>query len=60
MLTKEKLKKQIESLPDEFSLDELIEKLILLDKIEKGNVQSINGETISDDNLDTEIEKWFK
>lgn len=60
MLTKTKLKEQIESLPEQFSIDELVEKLILIEKIEYGNMQSEKGETITDSELDKEIEKWFE
>lgn len=60
MLTKTKLKEQIEKFPEEFSLDDLIDRLILIDKIERGNVQSENGDVISEEELDKEIEKWFK
>ena len=60
MLTKTNLKKQIEKLPDEFSIDELVERLILIEKIERGNKQSENGEVISESELDRDIEKWFK
>ena len=60
MLTKADLKKQIEKLPDEFSIDELVERLILIEKLEHGNKQSKMGEVISESELDKEIEKWFK
>ena len=60
MLTKERLKEQIDKLPEEFSIDELIEKLILIEKIETGNKQSENGEVISESELDEKIEKWFE
>lgn len=60
MLTKTRLKEQIEKFPDHFSIDELVEKLILIEKIEYGNKQSENGEIITDSELDLEIEKWFK
>ena len=60
MLTKTNLKKQIEKLPDQFSIDELVERLILIEKIEKGIDQSRNDQVTSDDELDKEIEKWFK
>ena len=60
MITKTKLKQQIDSFPEEFPLDELIEKLILIDKIERGKEQSDKKETISEIELDKEIEKWFK
>ncbi len=60
MLTKTKLKDQIEKFPEEFSIDELIDRLILLEKIEKGNEQSERGEVISETELDKEIIKWFE
>ena len=60
MLTKSRLKEQIEKLPEEFSIDELIERLILMEKIETGNRQSVNGEVISEVEMENEIEKWFE
>jgi predicted transcriptional regulator len=60
MLTKSRIKEQIDKLPEEFSLDELIERLILIEKIESGIKQSENGEVISEEEMDNEIEKWFK
>ncbi len=60
MLTKVKLKKQIDKFPEEFSIDELIEKLILIEKIESGEKQSENGELVSESELENEIEKWFE
>ncbi len=60
MLTKVRLKEQIDKFPDEFSIDELVEKLILIEKIETGNKQSENGEVITESEMENEIEKWFK
>lgn len=60
MITKEKLKSTLSDFPEEFSIDELIERLILIEKIELGNQQSLNNEVISDEELDQEIEKWFE
>ena len=60
MITKEKLKSTLTDFPEEFSIDELIERLILIKKIELGNQQSFNGEVISVEELDQEIEKWFE
>lgn len=59
MLTKEKVIETIGSFPDEFSIEELIEKLIFLDKVERGNKQSENGDSISEEQLDQEMKKWF-
>lgn len=60
MLTKERLKEQIELLPDEFSLDELVERLIFIEKVERGEKQSLDNDVIAHEHLDKEIEKWFK
>ena len=41
------------------TLDELVSRAVLIDKIERGNVQSEKGETISEEELDIEMAKWF-
>ncbi len=60
MITKAKLKEQIKTLPNEFSIDELVDRLILIEKIDKGEQDSLNGNTISEEEMDKEIEKWFE
>ena len=60
MLTKRKLIETLDKFPERFTVDELIDKIILIDKIERGNQQSEEEETISEDDLDKEMQKWFK
>ena len=60
MLTKARLIKQIDKFPEEFSIDELIENLILIEKIETGYKQSESGEVISEVEMGNEIRKWFE
>ena len=60
MLTKSKLKKTLENLPDNFSIDELIEQLIFIEKVEEGLEQSRNGKTVSNDEVRKIIDKWSK
>lgn len=60
MITKEKLQATVNKLPDSIELDDLIEKLILLDKIDKGNSQSLLNDVVREEDLDKTIEKWFK
>ena len=60
MLIKKIVQSHLSILPDEFSIDDLVERLILIEKIEKGISQSNNDEVISDAQLDIELEKWFK
>ncbi len=60
MLTKEMVRNQIEKLPEEFSVDELFERLILVDKIEKGIKDSKEGNVYSEAEMDIEFQKWFQ
>ena len=60
MLNKEKVIAQIEDLPTEFSIDDLVQRLIFTEKVEKGILQSERGEVISDAELEKEMQKWFK
>lgn len=60
MLTKTKLPKEVEKFPDEFSIDELVERLIFIEKVEIGNKQSENGDVVSEGELNYEVKKWFE
>ena len=60
MLTKEMLKNQIDKLPEEFSVDQLFERLILVDKIERGIKDSKEGNVYSEEEMDIEFKKWFQ
>ena len=59
MITKTKLIETIDKFPETFSIDELIEKAMLIDKIERGDEQSKKGNTISEEELEREMQKWF-
>ncbi|MGB3777906.1 MAG: hypothetical protein WA960_06080 [Tunicatimonas sp.] len=59
MLTKEKVLQTVRQLPDKFSLDELLDEMVLLQKIERGLAQSDNDEVISDDELDKQLSEWL-
>jgi len=60
MLTKSRLKKQLDKFPESFTIDELVDRLIILEKIENGEKQSANKLSISEEDMDKEIEKWFR
>ena len=60
MIIKKQLKETLDLFPEKFTLDELLDKVVLLDKIERGNQQSEKGETITEDELDNKMKKWFK
>lgn len=44
--------------PQEFNLDDLIEKLVFMDKVEKGLQQVKEEKTVSHENLKDKIKKW--
>ena len=60
MLTKSKVKQSINNLPDSFTIDELIDQLIFIEKVEEGIKQSSEGKVISNDDVKEIIDKWSK
>ena len=60
MLTKEKLFKTINHLPDSFTIDELIDQLIFVEKVEEGIKQSDENKVRSNEDIKTMIDKWSK
>lgn len=60
MITKEKLKIHIESFPENISIDESIERLIFIEKLENRIAESQQDKTISEEELKLEMAKWFK
>ena len=49
----------ISKLPDEFSIDEIIERLIVIEKIEKGRIQIKEGKVNSKDEEKEKLHKWL-
>ncbi|MCB9291934.1 MAG: hypothetical protein H6559_02215 [Lewinellaceae bacterium] len=60
MLVKEKVLETIRSLPDEFSLDELFERLILLEKVNAGLQEVEEGKVMSQEEAKQRMKKWQK
>jgi len=58
MINKERLYKQIDSLPDKMEVEDLIEKLLLIDKIDSRIIESDEGNTVTEEDLDKEIKSW--
>lgn len=50
----------INTLPNEFDLDELIERLIFIDKVEKGISQVNEGKTKTHQEVKDLTKKWSK
>jgi hypothetical protein len=62
MISKEKLKEQIDKFPeDEISIDELIDRLIFIEKLEdRIKTSEQGGTTVSNASVKDEISKWSK
>lgn len=60
MITKDKLMDSLKDLPNEFSLDELLDRILLLQKIDVGLEQSKNGETYTTEEAKQKLAKWLK
>ena len=62
MISKEKLKEQIDKFPEkEISIDELIERLIFIEKLESRiAISEQGGPTLSEESVKEEIQKWSK
>lgn len=60
MITKEKIQKTIQNLPDNPEIELVIEKLILLDKIEQGIKDVNEGNVFSGEEVREKLGKWLK
>ena len=60
MLTKKNVLKTIKEMPEEFSVDDAIEKLIVLHKIEKAKKEISNGKGLNTAQAKKQLQKWLK
>jgi hypothetical protein len=60
MLTKDKILRTVQELPDHFSIDELLDRILLLQKIEIGREQSQAGLTYSTEEAKAKLARWLK
>ena len=49
----------INKLPDEFSIDEVIERLIIIEKIEKGRQDVKDGKVNTEEQAKAKLSKWL-
>ena len=59
MLTKELVNRQIKNMPSEFTQDELTERLLVVEKVNQRLKEVDLGKTISEEELDKKMAKWF-
>ncbi len=50
----------VKELPQEFNLEELMEKLVFVEKVEQGLKQLDEGKTVSHEQLKDRVREWQK
>ena len=60
MTTKQKLIEAVQSLPEDASYEDAMERLVFLAKIERGLKQADAGQTVSHDKIKQKMKRWLK
>lgn len=60
MISKNDLQRYIDDFPEELSIDELIDRLVFIDKLENRMKESENNEVMTDEDVKLEMKKWFE
>jgi predicted transcriptional regulator len=60
MLTKSNVQKTIDRLPDKFTVDQIVEELVVLNKIEEGLRDVEEGRVFTTDQVKEELKTWLK
>jgi signal recognition particle GTPase len=58
MITKDKLIELVEYMPDTFSVDDSVERVLILEKIEKAQKEIEKGEGMDWEDFKKEMDKW--
>lgn len=59
-MKKTQLIETIQDMPEKFSVDDLIERLMILQKIEEGQQQILAGKFYTDEEAKKNLGKWLK
>lgn len=57
-MTKTEVQASLENMPDEFAIEELIERLLFVQNVQEGLLQSERGETIPIEDVRQRLRKW--
>ncbi|MCK9207974.1 MAG: hypothetical protein M0P66_12755 [Salinivirgaceae bacterium] len=60
MITKTQIRNSLEDLPEDLTIDQLIDRLIFIEKIQKGIDDSKSGRINSKDIAKEKLNKWIK
>ncbi len=59
-MKKTQLLETLQHMPDEFSVDDLIERLLILQRIEEGQRPVNEGKSYTEEEAKKKMEKWLK
>jgi len=59
-MNREKLMETIKDMPQDFELEALMEKLVFIEKVEKGLEQLESGNTITHEQVKQRVKQWSK
>jgi predicted transcriptional regulator len=60
MLIKDKVRKTLDRMPDNFTVDQIVEELVILNRIEDGLKDIEEGKVLSTDEVKKELKTWIK
>ena len=60
MLTKDKVRKTVDRLPEKFTVDQIVEELVILNRIEEGLKDIEEGRVFTTDQVKKELKTWLK
>lgn len=60
MTTKDLVMEAVKSLPEDAAIEDAMEKLLVIAKIERGIEQADNGDTLSHDEVRQRVSKWLR
>ena len=60
MITKTQIRNSLDNLPENVSVDQVIDRLIFIEKIQKGLDDSRNGKIKSKDEAKIQLKRWLK
>jgi predicted transcriptional regulator len=57
-MTKTEVQASLEKMPEEFAIEELIERLLFVQNVQEGLLQSERGETVPLEEVKQRLRKW--
>jgi len=60
MTVKERVVRAVQEMPDDTSIEEVVERLVFLAKIERGIEQADAGQTVPHERVKDRMAKWLK